>query len=213
MRPRSHLFRKYAVFFVALVSGALLVSGLLELYFSYLENKAALVLLQREKAEAAASRIDQLIRAIEDRIGWTTQALLLPQGTCLERRGFDDLLRQAPSITEANYLDATGREQLRISRLGMDVVGSRVDYSKDPKFLEAKPGKAFFGPVYFREESEPYMTIARSGRGQDAGVIVAEVNLKFIWDVCPRSRSGRRVTPSCWILAAISSRTRTSVWS
>jgi signal transduction histidine kinase len=188
---RSRLFRKYAVFFAALVSGMLLASGLVDLYFAYGENKAALVRLQREKAEAAASRIDQFIRTIEDQIGWTTQALSLPEGTSLERQSFDDLLRQAASITEASYLDVAGREQLRISRLGMDVVGSRVDYSGEPKFLEAKSGKPFFGPVYFREESEPYMTIAMSGKGQDAGVTVAEVNLKFIRDVVSQIKIGK----------------------
>src|SRR5512139_573041 len=150
--PRSRLFRKYAVFFAALVSGMLLASGLVDLYFAYSENKAALVRLQREKAEAAASKIDQFIRAIENQIAWTTQDLSLPEGTSLERQSFDDLLRQAPSITEASYLDGAGREQLRISRLGMDVVRSLVDYSGEPKFLEAKSGKPFFGPVYFREE-------------------------------------------------------------
>jgi len=191
MKPRSHLFRKYAVFFAALVSGALLTSGLVDLYFSYGENKAALVRLQREKAEAAASRIDQFIRTIEDQIGWMTQALSRQQGTSLERRSFDYLLRQAPSITEASYLDGAGKEQLRISRLGMDVVGSQVDYSTEPKFLEAKSGKTFFGPVYFRQESEPYTTIAMSGKGQDAGVTVAEVNLKFIRDVVSRIRVGK----------------------
>ena len=191
MKPRSQLFRKYAVLFVALVSGALLVSGLLDLYFSYRENKAALVRLQREKAEAAASKIDQFIRAIEDQIGWTTQTLFLPQGTLLDRRSFDSLLKQAPSITEASYLDAAGKEQLRISRLGMDVVGSQVDYSTEQKFVEAKSGKTFFGPVYFREESEPYMTIAMSGKGRDAGVTVAEVNLKFIWDVVSQLKIGK----------------------
>jgi len=191
VKPRSRLFRKYAVFFAALVSGMLLASGLVDLYFAYGENKAALIRLQREKAEAAASRIDQFIRTIEDQIGWTTQALSLPEGTSLERRSFDDLLRQAPSITEASYLDATGKEQLRISRLGMDVVGSRVDYSGEPKFLGAKSGKPFFGPVYFREESEPYMTIAMPGKGQDAGVTVAEVNLKFIRDVVSQIKVGK----------------------
>jgi signal transduction histidine kinase len=169
----------------------LLASGLIDLYFAYGENKAALIRLQREKAEAAASRIDQFIRTIEDQIGWTTQALSLPEGTSLERQSFDDLLRQAPSITEASYLDAAGREQLRISRLGMDVAGSRVDYSTEPKFLEAKSGKPFFGPVYFREESEPYMTIAMSGKGQEGGVTVAEVNLKFIRDVVSQIKIGK----------------------
>jgi PAS domain S-box-containing protein len=188
---RSRLFRRYAVFFVALVGGALLVSAFLDLYFSYRENKAALVRLEREKAEAAASRIDQFIRTIEDQIGWMTQALSRRQGTSLERQSFDYLLRQAPSITEVSYLDGAGRERLRISRLGMDVVGSQVDYSTEPKFLEAKSGKTFFGPVYFRQESEPYMTIALSGKGQDAGVTVAEVNLKFIRDVVFQIKVGK----------------------
>ena len=190
MKPRSHLFRKYAVFFVALVGGALVVSGLVDLYFSYRDNKAALVRLQREKAEAAASRIDQFIRTIEDQIGWMTQALSRRQGSSLERRSFDYLLRQAPSITEVSYLNGAGKEQLRISRLGMDVVGSQVDYSTEPQFLEAKSGKTFFGPVYFRGESEPYMTIAMSGKGQDGGVTVAEVNLKFIREVVSQIKVG-----------------------
>src|SRR5215203_4131537 len=48
-RQQGQLFRKYMTIFVALVSGALLLSGLVELYFSYQENQAALVTLQREK--------------------------------------------------------------------------------------------------------------------------------------------------------------------
>ena len=55
MRSRIRLFWKYVVFFVILVSGALLTSGIVEIYFTYQENKAALVNLQREKAAAAAS--------------------------------------------------------------------------------------------------------------------------------------------------------------
>ena len=57
-KPRGHLFRKYVLLFVTLVSGALLTSGLIEIYFSYQENKTALVSVQREKALAAASKIE-----------------------------------------------------------------------------------------------------------------------------------------------------------
>ena len=44
----------------------------------------------------------------------------------LEPRRFDALrlLRQVPAITELAQLDSTGKEQLRVSRLAMDVVGS-----------------------------------------------------------------------------------------
>ena len=94
-----------------------------------------------------------------------------------------------PPITELSHLDASGREQLRISRLAIDVVGSQVDHSQDPKFREAKTGRTYFGPVYFRKESEPYMTISMPQSG--GGVTVAEVNLKFIWDVVSQIKVGK----------------------
>ena len=193
MKSRGHLFRKYVVLFVTLVSGALVTSGLIEIYFSYQENKTALVSIQREKAFSAASKIEQFIREIERQIGWTTQAVWGARGVALDQRRFDSLrlLRQVPAITEISHLDASGKEQLRVSRLAMDVVGSQADFSKDPKFLEAKSGKIYFSPVYFRKESEPYMTIAMAGSGQDAGVSVAEVNLKFIWDVVSQIKIGK----------------------
>ena len=99
------------------------------------------------------------------------------------------LLKQVLAITELSYLDAKGLERLRLSRLAMDVIDSRIDYSQDPKFREAKTGRTYFGPVYFRKESEPYMTIAMPQSG--GGVTVAEVNLKFIWEVVSQIKVGK----------------------
>ena len=48
--------KKFAVLFVALVTGALVASGLVEIYFSFQESKTALLRIQREKAEAAAKK-------------------------------------------------------------------------------------------------------------------------------------------------------------
>ena len=72
----------------------------------------------------------------------------------------------------------------------MDVVASQADYSKDPKFIEAVAKKVYYGPVYFRRESEPYMTLALAGTRRDAGVSVAEVNLKLIWEVISKIKVG-----------------------
>ena len=193
MKARGRLFRKYVVIIVVLVSGALLTSGAVELYFSYQENKAALIGIQREKAIAAASRIEAFIKEIEHQMGWTTQPQLVAPGAALDQRRFDflRLLRQVPAITEVGYLDAAGKEQLRVSRLAMDVVGSQIDFAGDPKFRQAKAGRTYYGPVYFRKESEPYMTIAMAGSGPSAGVTVVEVNLKFIWDVVSQIKVGK----------------------
>src|SRR5438552_3294290 len=74
----------------------------------------------------------------------------------------------------------------------MDVVASGADLSSDPKFAEAVARKVYYGPVYFRRESEPYMTLAIAGTRRDAGVSVAEVNLKLIWDVVSQIKVGER---------------------
>src|SRR4051794_13013575 len=191
-KVRGRLFRKYVGLFVAVVCLALFANGLFEIWFSYQEHKAALIRIQREQAEAAAAKIGQFVKEIEGQLGWTVQ---LPwSASTLEQRRFDALrlLRQVPAITELSQLDSTGKEQLRVSRLAMDVVGSGLDLSKDPKFAETVAKKVYYGPVYFRRESEPYMTLAVAGTRRDAGVSVAEVNLKLIWDVISQIKVGQR---------------------
>ena len=191
-RKRGRLFFKYVALFFAVVLVALLSNGAFEVYFSFKEHRASLIRIQREQAEAAAAKIGQFIKEIEAQVGWTTQ-LPWSAGT-LEQRRFDGLrlLRQVPAITELSQLDSTGKEQLRVSRLAMDVVASQTDFSKDPKFVEAVAKKVYYGPVYFRRESEPYMTLALAGTRRDAGVSVAEVNLKLIWDVVTQIKVGER---------------------
>ena len=187
---RSRLFTKYVALFVAVVAVALLSNGIFEVFFYYREHKAALIRIQHEQAEAAAAKISQFIKEIESQLGWTTQ---LPWSAgSIEQRRFDALrlLRQVPAVTELAQVDSTGKERLRVSRLAMDVVDSGLDLSKDPKFTEAVAHKVYYGPVYFRRESEPYMTLALAGTRKDAGVSIAEVNLKLIWDVVSQIKVG-----------------------
>jgi signal transduction histidine kinase len=176
------------VLFASLVSAALLTSGLVELYFSYRDNLAAVVVLQREQAAGAAAKIEAFVRDIERQVGWASQGQVGARQTVEQRRfEFIRLQRQAPAITEVSQLDGAGREQLRVSRLAMDVVGSQADFSSDPRFTRPRPGRPYFGPVYLRKESEPYMTLSVAA---DGGVTTAEVNLKFIWDVVSQIRIG-----------------------
>jgi len=72
----------------------------------------------------------------------------------------------------------------------MDVVASGKDRSQEAAFLNAKPGQPWYGPVYFRKETEPYMTVALRSGGAKGPVTVAEMNLKFIWDVVSRIKIG-----------------------
>ncbi len=191
MTRRWRLFPKYTLLIMSLVGGLLIASGAIGIYFSWRETEAHLVALQVEKAESAANRIEQYVLDIEHQMSWTALPRTDSEGNPLEQRRIEylKLLRQTPAITEVAWIDPDGREQLRVSRLAMDAVGSGIDLSREPSFRAASTGRTYWGPVSFRKATEPYMTIARPA-GNDGGVTAAEVNLKFVWDVVSRIKIG-----------------------
>jgi signal transduction histidine kinase/putative methionine-R-sulfoxide reductase with GAF domain len=197
--PRGRLFRKYVVVLLVLVGGVLMASSLVELYFSYRETQRAIVLVERAKAVAAASRIEQFLKEIEQQVRETTRtasddpdASEVRQGSLGFREGlgsamaeqreldFLRVLRNVPAIGELGHLDLSGKEQLRVSRLEPDVVGSQKDFSRAPGFLGARTGKTYWSPVYLKSESEPYVTLAVPVGKYAVEVTTAEVSLAAV---------------------------------
>ncbi len=188
-RFRGRLRPKFVLVFTTVVCVALISTAAFEVLFSFQDRKAALVRIQHEQAEAAAGEIAEFMKNIEEQLAWTTHAPWTTAGP--DQNSLDlwrMMLRQVPAITDLSLLDGTGHERLRVSRLSLDEVGSRLDYSKDPKFVEAEATRPYRSTVYFRGGSEPYMTL--SVRARNGSVSVAEVNLKFIWDVVSRIKVG-----------------------
>jgi len=172
-----------------LVCGALLASGAIGVYFSYQENKAALASLQHEKAVSAAARIGQFMQQIVRQLRFAALPQLGVKGIEQRRLEFIKLLRLVPAVTDVAQLDASGRERLSVSRLEMDAIGSGRDRSQEPAFRQAQVGRTWFGPLTFRQQSEPYMTIALRTKQE---LTEAQVNLKFIWDVITRIKVGHK---------------------
>ena len=192
---RGRIFRKYLLLILSLVMAVLVASSAVSLYFSYQENKAALASLQQEKAIGAASYIEQYIHQMTGQLRYAALAQLDATDMESRRTEFWRLLRQAPEVTDVAWLDASGREQIEVSRLGLDVLGAGADRSAEAAFREAVADTPWFGPVYFNRDTEPYMTMAirAGGTGSTKGpVTIAELNLKFIWDVVQRIRIGQR---------------------
>ena len=155
---QSALFGKYFVVLVLVVSSAFLVSGFVGMYFSYLENERAVMELQREKALSAGSRIEQFVRDIEQQIHWVVTGAPPPRALEtgpaadeIRKTDYRRLLREALAITEVRYLDPAGREEVLVSRLGIDIVGSGIDYSNEPIFQQTRGGQTYFSPVYLPE--------------------------------------------------------------
>jgi signal transduction histidine kinase/putative methionine-R-sulfoxide reductase with GAF domain len=195
----GRLFRKYVAVLLVLVGGVLMAASLVQLYFSYRETQRAIVREERAKAVAAAGRIQQFLSEIEQQVRETTRTasddpdasqvgpakLGFREGlgaALADQRALDfvRVLRNVPAISELSYLDLSGKEQLRVSRLDPDVVGSQDDFSRAPKFLEAKSGKTYWSPVHLKNESEPYSTLAIPVGKYAIEVTTAEVSLRSV---------------------------------
>src|SRR5580698_5672972 len=187
---RGPLFRKYVAATVAVVCLALVINGLLDIWFSYREQRALLIRMQQEQAASAAADISQYFHEIESQMGWIAS---LPWGSDnLEQWRLDAvrLMREAPAITELMQLNGNGREQFSMSRQSKDIIASENDRYSDPAFAGAMTGHFYYGPVYYVAGSEPYMTIALAGVRREDGVIIGQVSLRFIWDVVSQIRVG-----------------------
>jgi signal transduction histidine kinase len=193
-RFRGRLLRRYVLTLGTLLSSALLISAGVNLAFSYRETRLLVDDLQREKARSAATRIEQFLQTIETQ----SRAVLSPgqalAGMDPDRRQIDllRLIRSLPALSEASWIDANGIERARVSRIGRDIADAPVDRSSDPGFRAARSGKAWYGPIEFRRDSEPYVVIAVSGARRDDGVVLAAINLKFAFDIVSQIRIGQR---------------------
>lgn len=189
-RPRRSLFVKYFVTLFIAVVVPLLLGAASEAWFGYRGQRAALSDLLQAESRSAANRIQTFIDGIRDQLGWVVQLPWI-QGED-ERHRIDALrlLRQVPAISSITLVDETGTERAFVSRLGLNRMGRGADMSADPGVVGARAGKVWFGPVRYERDSEPYMTIAVAGNRAAAGIAIADINLKLIWDVIAAIKIG-----------------------
>jgi serine phosphatase RsbU (regulator of sigma subunit) len=185
--------RKYAFIFAALVTGAVLSSSALEMVGTYDDHRLALARTQQAETRGAAAQIEQFFRTLEIDLASASPAFWGAGGGTLEQRAgeYTRLLRESPAFTEIAYVDAQGLEQLDVSRLEINHFGRHVDHSSDQLFLNSRQQTVVYGPLYFRNGSEPYITLARAEAKRTGGVVLAEVNLKFLRDVVSDIRIGQ----------------------
>src|SRR2546425_5254654 len=192
----GRLLRRTFIIALVLVSGGLLTSGAVELFFRYRESVEGIWALQREMAQGAAFKIQQFVQDIEKTMRASTQTPDIVAAGLTEAYRFhlSKLLKVTPAITTATVLGANGRELIKESRVEMTQPEELGERSSDEAFVQARGGTPFFSPVYFVRQSEPYMRIAvpiEPFAGEVIGVLIAEVNLKYIWEVISQIKVGQ----------------------
>ncbi len=187
---RGGLFAKYVLALVGLVVFVLAVNGALETWISYRGIKTTLTDAMSEKADATAKHIEQSISDLERQISWVTRA---SSNTIeLRRADYAQLLGQVPAVSQLTLINGQGRELLRLSRQTV-TVNSNTDLSRDVRFIETVSRGTAYAPAYFRDE-RPFMSIGEQHSGFNAGVTVAEIDLRFLADYFGDSQVGRTAT-------------------
>jgi class 3 adenylate cyclase len=187
---RRSLFQKYLVVLFIVVIVPLLANGISDAWFGYRDQRTMLNALLRTEAASAAGRIESFLDGITDQLSWTVRQAW--SAGAQEQHRFDALgvLRQVPAVVSITLVDGDGIEQLYVSRIDMNRIASGVDRSRDPAVSGVRSARTWYGPVTYYHDSEPFMTVAVAGNRKAAGVAVAEINLKFIWNVISAIRVG-----------------------
>lgn len=186
---RGRLVRRYFLIFATLIGGSLVAGILVEMGFRFQEARQNLEVVHRQMAELAALRIRNYIEDVARAVHLAAQ----PRNVIGGRVGDDyitdlrDLLKNVPAIRDVVALDTDGHEELRLSRIGRSVPDAGADHSSTAYFTAARAGETYFGPVIFPPDSfEPRIIIAtpiEPFAGEVIGVLAAEVNVRYVWDV------------------------------
>ena len=184
---RWGLFAKYVIALVGLVVFVLAVNGALETWISYRATKTTLTDAMGEKAEATARRIEQSISDLERQMSWVTRASA--DTVDKHRADFAQLLHQVPAVNQLSWLSGSGQELLRLTRSAISV-NSGEDFSRDVRFVEGVRRGVNLTSAYFRD-GRPYMSIALAHSGVNAGVTVAEIDLRFLSDFLGDAKVGK----------------------
>jgi adenylate cyclase len=189
-RPRRPLFVKYFVTLFVAVVVPLMLGAVSDAWFDYRDQRLHLNEVLQVESRSAADRIETFIDGIRDQLGWVVQ-FPWTQGE-EDRRRIDALrlLQQVPAIASIALVDQTGTLRVFVSRLRLNRTGGGTDVSADPAVVGARANGLWYGPVQYQRDSEPYMRIAVAGNRAATGLVIAEINLKLIWDIIAAIKIG-----------------------
>lgn len=187
----GRLVRRHFMISLVLVSSGLLASGLVEIYYSYYEALEQLALLQQEKADNAAFRIEQFFSSIEQGLKTAAKSReLVVKGISPDYRfELGRLLRVLPPIVDLMAIPSSDQQTVQVSRFRPVFPNQSLDqrYRKMILAFQSDANLTFqVGPVEFARGSEPHLSVAvpiERYPGRLLGALFADVDLRYVTDV------------------------------
>jgi PAS domain S-box-containing protein len=192
--PRS-LAATLTIAFLALSLAALMVAYIPQMLFYVRVRKEAVDNKQqsiaKDAANTVASSVQEKFSVLEAavRFGVPTFASQAEQ-----QRTLDNLLGLQPAFSHLVLLDSQGQALCMVSRISQTAAEQLVDKVESDLLSQVSQGKRYISPVYVDEvTNEPLVMMAVPALDvfrDFQGTLVAEVNLKFMWDLVDRLEIG-----------------------
>jgi len=194
--PKSRsLTATLAIAFVALSLVVLLAASSLQLYAYFLAQQAVVAGEQRLIAQQAANEVQSFIQERFGELEAAGKFSELGSASAAElEQNLEKLLGLQPAFRQLVLVGAAGQPVAQASR-GSQAAGSEMTERIEVELLaQTGQGERYISPVYIDDTTfEPLIVVAvpvLDVFGDYQGTLVAEVNLKFMWDLVDRLEVG-----------------------
>ena len=186
-----------AISFLALSGIVLLIASSLDIYFNFRSQQNLVIAQQRLIAQEAANSVKGFIQK-KFEILQTANSIgdLAISSHEQQKLVLDKLLGLEPAFRQLILLNAQARELQRVARVSKLALSQSIETFEIELFSHASKGEKYVSPVYIDNvTSEPLMIMAvpiTDVFGVFHGILTAEVNLKFMWDLVDSIKIGKR---------------------
>jgi PAS domain S-box-containing protein len=186
-----------AIAFLGLSAIVLLIAGSLDMYFNFQSQQKLFANEQQLIAQNAANRVKSFIqeklKVLEATVSLSNFSNIQQEG---HKIALEKLLGLEPAFRQLVLLDAQQQEIEKVSRLSNFVSYGFIKRIESELLSLISQGQAYIGSVYIDEiTSEPMVIMASPVKdvfGDFKGILMAEVNLKFMWDLVGRIKIGNK---------------------
>jgi GAF domain-containing protein/HAMP domain-containing protein len=197
-KPRSarSLTATLAIAFFTLSAVILVVNGSLALFTNIQNNQIAISNKQQLIAQDAAKTVSKFVQdkfgALETAVELTTP---LNVNAETQKSILESLLGHDQAFRQFALLDSQGQQLALISRASQTLSSQFIVQLKGDVLSQTSKGQRYTSPVYIDDAtSEPLLAIAipiKDVFGDFQGTLIAEVNLKFMWQVVDQLKVGQ----------------------
>jgi len=175
--------------FLTLSVAVLVIAGGLQIYFSFRAQQEIISERQQLIAEDAAKTVKSFIL---EKFSLLKKAVALGGRLAIadqeeQKLTLEGLLGEEPSFRQLILFGTQGEELTRVSRLSKLLSEQLIKYDKNELLSKISQEERYISSVYIDEmTSEPMVVIATPLTdvfGDFRGILMAEVNLKFMWDL------------------------------